>query len=145
MEIANKVKTAYYRESMGVLDKLFGSGSNSMQEDKKLPWIPLTDQEQLEGLQQNSYQKPQLVYKHSSTCGISSVVLNMFTKSYNLGKDRADLHFLHIQPNRQISDEIAIRYGVRHESPQLLIVKNGEVSFHTSHGAIAETDIEKYL
>ena len=130
---------------MGFLDKIFGSAGNSQQGVRELPWKPLTDPAQLEGLQQNSYEKPQLVYKHSSTCGISSVVLNMFTKSYKLEQEQADLHFLHIQPHRQVSNEVAQRYGVRHESPQLIIVKNGEVSFHTSHGAIAETDIEKYL
>ncbi len=130
---------------MGLLDKLFGMGSSTSMEGKELPWRALTSLDQLEGLHQDSYKKPQLVYKHSSTCGISSVVLNMFSKSYNSDQEGVELHFLHIQPYRQISNEVARRYGVRHESPQLLIIKNGAVNFHTSHGAIGDIDIKNYL
>jgi bacillithiol system protein YtxJ len=127
---------------MGIFDSVFGK--KEKQEQKQLPWIELNDRTQLDMILEKSNQRAQVIYKHSSTCGISSMVLNMFTNSYDLETD-CDLYFLTIQHHRDISNEIAQKFGVRHESPQLLIIKNGEVTFHTSHGAIADIDFSKYL
>ena len=68
----------------------------------------------------------------------------MFTDSFDMDTD-VDLYFLTIQDHRDVSNTIADKFEVRHESPQLLVVKNGEVVFHTSHGAISEMDFMKYL
>ena len=68
----------------------------------------------------------------------------MFAESYDMDLD-IDLYFLTIQSHRDVSNAIEDKFGVRHESPQLLIVKNGEVVFHTSHGAISDTDLTKYV
>ncbi|MEC7263430.1 MAG: bacillithiol system redox-active protein YtxJ [Bacteroidota bacterium] len=127
---------------MGIFDSVFGK--KEKQEQKQLPWNELNDMAQLDMILEKSNQRAQVIYKHSSTCGISSMVLNMFTNSYDLETD-CDLYFLTIQYHRDISNEIAHKFGVRHESPQLLIIKNGEVTFHTSHGAIADIDFSKYL
>lgn len=72
------------------------------------------------------------------------MVLNMFEGSYDMDLD-IDLYFLTIQNHRDISNRIAEKFDVLHESPQLLVVKNGEVTFHTSHGAISDMDFTKYL
>lgn len=131
---------------MGFFERLFGQESRDSELNKKeLPWIPLTKIDQLDEISQRSFEKPQLIYKHSTTCGISSMVLNMFTKGYILSDDQADLFFLDIHQSRNISNEIASRYQVRHESPQLLFIKDGRVAVHTSHGAIAELNLDSYL
>ncbi|WP_228235801.1 bacillithiol system redox-active protein YtxJ [Allomuricauda sp. M10] len=127
---------------MGIFDSVFGK--KEKQEQKQLPWIELNDRTQLDMILEKSNQRAQVIYKHSSTCGISSMVLNMFTNSYDLETD-CDLYFLTIQHHRDISNEIAHKFRVRHESPQMLIIKDGEVTFHTSHGAIADIDFSKYL
>ncbi|RIV68518.1 bacillithiol system redox-active protein YtxJ [Flagellimonas aequoris] len=129
---------------MGIFDSVFGKKEKQGREKKQLPWIELEEFAQLDAISRKSKDKTQVIYKHSSTCGISSMVLSMFTQSYDLDTD-CDLYFLTIQHHRDISNEIAQKFGVRHESPQLLVVKNGEVTFHTSHGAIADIDFSKYL
>ena len=72
------------------------------------------------------------------------MVLNMFTDSYAL-EDKADLYFLDLHAHRDVSNEVAAKFQVMHQSPQLLLIKNGEVSFQTSHGAIADTDLAKFV
>lgn len=115
-----------------------------MTKKKELPWIKLESMAQLETIAENSKSKTQVIYKHSSTCGISRMVLNMFTETYDTDLD-IDLYFLTIQNHRDVSNAIADKFVVRHESPQLLIIKNGEVVFHTSHGAIADINLKDFL
>ncbi|MCR9227533.1 MAG: bacillithiol system redox-active protein YtxJ [Flavobacteriaceae bacterium] len=129
---------------MGIFDSVFGKKDGTKKERKELPWIQLGSIAQLEAIVESSKSKPQVIYKHSSTCGISRMVLNMFSESYNMDLD-IDLYFLTIQHHRDVSNTIEDKFDVRHESPQLLVIKNGEVVFHTSHGDISDTDFTKYL
>ena len=129
---------------MGIFDSVFGKKQQTTNEDKKIPWISLESMAQLDEIKINSAKRAQLIFKHSTTCGISSMVLKMFNGSFDPSLD-CDLYFLPIQSHRELSNAIAEKFGVRHESPQLLILKDGKVSFHTSHGAIADLDLSKYL
>lgn len=129
---------------MGIFDSVFGKKEKTVKKKNELPWIQLESMDQLEAIAGNSKNKTQVVYKHSSTCGISRMVLGMFTDRYDTDLD-IDLYFLTIQNHRDVSNAIEEKFAVRHESPQLLVVKNEEVVFHTSHGAIADTDFTKYL
>ena len=129
---------------MGIFDSVFGKKEKTVKEKKEVPWIQLESLSQLETIMEESKNKPQVIYKHSSTCGISRMVLNMFSESYDMNLD-IDLYFLTIQNHREVSNAIAEKFGVMHESPQLLVIKKGEVVFHTSHGAIADTDFTQYL
>ncbi|WP_437395213.1 bacillithiol system redox-active protein YtxJ [Flagellimonas lutimaris] len=129
---------------MGIFDSVFGKKDKTVKEKRELPWIQLESIKQLETITENSNNKTQVVYKHSSTCGISRMVLGMFTDTYDTDLD-IDLYFLTIQNHRDVSNAIEDKFAVRHESPQLLVVKNEAVVFHTSHGAIADTDFTKYL
>ncbi|MBO6829628.1 bacillithiol system redox-active protein YtxJ [Allomuricauda sp.] len=129
---------------MGIFDSVFGKKGNTTTKKKSLPWIPLEAMDQLEAIAEKSNGRPQVIFKHSNTCGISRMVLNMFESSYHMDLD-IDLYFLTIQSHRDISNRIAEKFDVLHESPQLLVVKNGEVTFHTSHGAISDMDFTKYL
>ena len=129
---------------MGIFDSVFGKKQQTTNEDKKIPWISLESMAQLDEIKINSANRTQLIFKHSTTCGISSMVLKMFNGSFDPSLD-CDLYFLPIQSHRELSNAIAEKFGIRHESPQLLILKDGKVSFHTSHGAIADLDLSKYL
>ncbi|SFC51040.1 bacillithiol system protein YtxJ [Flagellimonas taeanensis] len=129
---------------MGIFDSVFGKKQQTETKDTKMPWIFLESMEQLDTIETGSKERPQVIFKHSSTCGISSMVLKMFNGSYDPILD-CDLYFLTIQAHRDLSNAIADKFGVRHESPQLLVIKNGKVSFHTSHGAIADLDLKDYL
>ncbi|MEO0572887.1 MAG: bacillithiol system redox-active protein YtxJ [Bacteroidota bacterium] len=127
---------------MGLFGNLFGS--KETKEEKELPWISLTTKEQLVEIKERSKDKPQLIFKHSTTCGISRMVLGMFSKDYPLNENNADLYFLDLHSYREVSNEVAILFQVLHQSPQLLVIKNGATAFHTSHGAITEVNLEQF-
>ncbi len=129
---------------MGIFDSVFGKKENPQKEEKQIPWIPLTSIEQLDEIVEKSKTRTQLVFKHSTTCGISRMVLNMFTGSYALG-DEHDVYFLDLHAHRDISNKVAYKFQVMHQSPQLLIIKKGEVTYHTSHGAIADADLAQHV
>lgn len=129
---------------MGLLNKLFG-GSNEPKEEKALPWIELTDVSQLDEIQQKSNGKAQFIFKHSTRCGISRMVKNQFESDYNFNDTEADLYYLDLIAYREVSNEIAAKFQVVHESPQLLAIKNGSVVAHDSHGAINNLDLGQFV
>jgi len=121
--------------------KLFGS--SEPKEEKILPWQALTDISQLDTIADNSKSKVQVIFKHSTRCGISSMVMKQFVSDYNLDLN-IDLHYLDLLSYRNVSDEIGYKFQVMHQSPQLLVIKNDVVVAHASHGAINEIDLEQY-
>ncbi|QXP78982.1 MULTISPECIES: bacillithiol system redox-active protein YtxJ [Winogradskyella] len=121
--------------------KLFGS--SEPKEEKILPWQALTDISQLDTIAEKSKSKTQVIFKHSTRCGISSMVMKQFVSDYNLDIN-IDLHYLDLLSYRNVSDEIGYKFQVMHQSPQLIIIKNGVVVSHTSHGAINEVDLERH-
>jgi len=131
---------------MGLFGGIFGKGETSGNDKKKeIPWIALTSLAQLDEIITSSDGKPQIIFKHSTTCGISRMVLNMFTSSYSLLPEQADFYFLDLHAHRAVSNGVAEKFQVIHQSPQLLVVKNGVVVAHDSHGAISEMTLEQYL
>ena len=130
---------------MGIFGNFFGENTKQHKTGEKLPWIPLEQVEQLEELIETSTARTQLIFKHSTTCGISRMILRMFSDSFPQPKEALDFYFLDLHAHRDISNEVASRFQVIHQSPQLLIIRDGAVAFHASHGAIADVDISLYL
>lgn len=131
---------------MGFFKSIFGGrNDNAKEEESRVPWIPLTNSEQLEDMEGKSVSRPQLIFKHSTTCGVSRMVLQLFEKNPLLQEDRFDLYFLDLHRHRGVSDEIAQRFGVLHQSPQLLVIKNRETVAHASHGGITEIGLGEFL
>lgn len=129
---------------MGLLKSFFGNQSGSGL-NLEMPWLALNNISQLLDIEENSKEKPQLIFKHSTRCGISSMVLKQFEKDFPQINDTVDLYFLDLLNHRDISNDIASRFGVHHESPQLLILKNGKVVKHANHGAINDLDLATLL
>ncbi len=115
--------------------KWFSSSNPNETEKKEVPWIPLTEMSQLEEIEQASYGMPIGVFKHSSRCGISSAVLSRFQRGFP-SDFSGSLYFLDLITYRSLSDEIAHRFGVWHESPQLLLIRDGKAVHHASHSEI---------
>ena len=131
---------------MGVFGNLFGGKANAAKsEEQQIQWIPLEQEVQLDQIKEKSYARPQLIFKHSTTCGISRMVLGMFSNNYILSEDAVDLYFLDLHAYRSISNAVATQFQVIHQSPQLLIIKNGRVVSHASHGGITEVDLSDYV
>ncbi len=106
-------------------------------------WISLTEPEQLQKIIDDSGQKPQIVYKHSSRCGISSMVLRRLERESP--PDSLDYYFVDVIRNRNVSNKIAEQFNVYHESPQILVIKNGECIYDESHYAISMEDVLQQL
>ena len=129
---------------MGFINKLFG-GSKEVKEEKVLPWIPLNDVQQLKHIGEKSKTKTQVIFKHSTRCGISRMVINQFVANYNLNEKDLDLYYLDLLSFRDVSDEVGYKFQVVHQSPQLLVIKNGLVVAHESHGALNGIDLNQFL
>lgn len=127
-------------KKLNMFKKLFGS--SEPKEEKKLPWLPLTKVSQLDTITEKSHNKTQLIFKHSTRCGISRMVMNQFVAAYDVDID-ADLYYLDLLNHRDVSNETGYKFQVLHESPQLIVIKNGNVVAHASHGAINELNLEQ--
>lgn len=134
---------------MGLFDKIF-SGSNGTKDGAgstadKTPWIDLNKMEQLDAILEKSKTKTQLIFKHSTRCGISRRVIGQFKNDYSLNEQQADLYYLDLLNYRDISAAIAERFKVVHESPQLLVIKNGVAVKHSSHGGINDMSLDSLV
>ena len=97
-------------------------------------WISLTDIAQLDSITKNSFDTPQVIFKHSTRCSISSMALNRLEREE--APTNADFYYLDLIKHRDISNAIADKFNVYHESPQILVIKNGECIYDESHQGI---------
>lgn len=107
-----------------------------------MQWIPLTSEEQLEQLIANSAQKPQVIFKHSTRCSISSVAYQRLQKAAQ--PEGLDFYYLDLLAHRPLSNRIADVFRVHHESPQVLVIREGRCIFDESHLAISMRDIAEH-
>ncbi|REG87975.1 bacillithiol system redox-active protein YtxJ [Winogradskyella sediminis] len=128
---------------MGIFNKLF-SGSSEPKDEKILPWQELNAISQLNTIVEKSKSKTQLIFKHSTRCGISRMVMNQFVASYDLELD-ADLYYLDLLSFRDVSNEVGYKFQVMHQSPQLLVIKNGVVVANASHGGVNDMDLAQIV
>ena len=131
---------------MGILGKLFGSEEKEPKEEKQaLPWQELTSIDQLDQIEKASKTKVQAIFKHSTRCGISGMVLRNFESSFDIEGDQIDLYYLDLLNYRDVSSEIAARFQVFHESPQFIIIRNGETVHHSSHSMITPQVLHEFI
>lgn len=107
-------------------------------------WITLNEEGQLDDIIHASSAKPQIIFKHSTTCPISSMAKS------RLDRDKGDLahydvYYLDLLAYRSISNLIASKLEIHHESPQVIVIHNGEVSYDESHLDISVQDILEHF
>lgn len=111
---------------------------SSKQEDNtpSLPWQKLNDSSLLTDIIKNKSGEKHILFKHSTRCGISSMAISRFQKEWN--EDFNDVHiwYLDLLNFREISNDIAEKTGVYHQSPQAIAIQNGEVKYSASHSDI---------
>lgn len=103
-------------------------------------WINLTTEAQLQEIKERSATRPQLIFKHSTRCSISSVVQSRLQKELPF-VDNIDFYYLDLITYRSISNQVADMFHVHHESPQVILIKNGECVYDESHMAITMDEI----
>ncbi|MBC9798143.1 bacillithiol system redox-active protein YtxJ [Sinomicrobium weinanense] len=136
---------------MGFFDTIFGKktpgrGGEEQDKRKKGPeWIPLTSEGQLDEIVQESASTAVIIFKHSTRCGISRMAYRNFESDWDTTVDGIKLYYLDLLAYRQVSNAVASRFGIAHESPQLLLLKDGKVVYHTSHGNITAQNVFQAL
>lgn len=101
-----------------------------------LTWLQIRSIEDIDRIKDKSYFIPQVIFKHSSRCFTSKIVLSRFEDEWDYKPMECEAHFLDIFTYREVSNFIAKHFQVYHESPQLLMISKGEVVFEDSHQAI---------
>lgn len=102
-------------------------------------WHTLTTEDGLKEIIRASHEKPQAIFKHSTRCSISSMAKNRLDKSTT--PEGIDFTYLDLIAYRSLSNKIADTFSVHHESPQILLIKNGECIYDESHNSISVDDI----
>ncbi|WP_124981406.1 bacillithiol system redox-active protein YtxJ [Nonlabens xiamenensis] len=126
---------------MGLFDKLFKSQREIAKEEiQGIQWDQLESIDQLDNLIKNSEIKPKVIFKHSTRCGISRMVLSQFEKGYTQNQDDVTYYFLDLLNYRDVSNAIAEKLNVTHQSPQVIVLRNNKVLHNESHHGI---DIKK--
>ena len=109
-------------------------------------WNKLTSEEQIDQVIAASEEKPVLLFKHSTRCSISSMSLDRLLRNWK-EEDSAQItpYYLDLIAYRSISDLVAQRFGISHESPQVLLLKDGKVTYHESHYGISYAEIKSQV
>lgn len=106
-------------------------------------WSPLTSLDQLEALKQASFAADQVIFKHSTRCSISRVALGRFDRA--LPHTHTGYYLLDLLQYRPVSQAITDAFGITHESPQLLLIRNGQCVYHANHGSIDPAELSSEL
>ena len=129
---------------MSIFNSIFGSSENNTN-PSKVNWILLTDLGQLNEISQLSNEKPVVIFKHSTRCSISRMALKQFENEYDLSDNEVTTYFLDLIAFRAISNEIASRFSVVHQSPQLLLIVGGKSVYDVSHSVIDADELKSKI
>lgn len=126
---------------MSFFTNIFNGSENQNDSNTKINWINLTDLGQLNEIISLSHEKPVAIFKHSTRCSVSRMALRQFEKEFDLS-DKVTAYFLDLIAYRDVSDEIAIRFNVQHQSPQLVLIKEGKAVYNASHSDIDAEELK---
>lgn len=130
---------------MGLFNTIFGNTSKTTNEATSLVnWIPLTSLSQLEEIKARSTKEPVAIFKHSTRCGISRMVIGQFEKNFTEDVKDFPVYYLDLLSYRDISNEIGYTFQVLHQSPQLLIIKDEVAVAHASHYDITQLSLTSF-
>ena len=129
---------------MSIFNSIFGTSENNSN-PSKINWVSLTDLGQLNEISQLSNEKPVVIFKHSTRCSISRMALKQFENEYDLSDNEVTTYFLDLLSFRDISNEIASRFNVVHQSPQLLLIVGGKSVYDVSHSAIDADELKSKI
>jgi bacillithiol system protein YtxJ len=126
---------------MTLFKSIFGDSENNNSNASKINWIELTDLGQLNEIMDLSHEQPVAIFKHSTRCSISRMALKQFENEFDL-EGSVTPYFLDLLNHRDISNEIATRFDVYHQSPQLLLIKEGKSIYDVSHSDIDAVELK---
>ena len=127
---------------MSFFKSIFSSSDDKDSNENKINWNELTDLGQLNEIIAISNEKPVAIFKHSTRCSVSRMALKQLENEFN-SSDKVTPYFLDLIVHRDISNEIANRFGVTHQSPQLILIKNGKAIYNVSHSDIDAEELSE--
>jgi bacillithiol system protein YtxJ len=104
-------------------------------------WIELKNEDQINAIIEKSKERPQVIFKHSTRCSISAMAKGRLERS--IAPENADFYFLDLISNRSVSNKVSSEFHVSHESPQVLLIRNGECIYDESHSSITMDEIKE--
>ncbi len=110
-----------------------------------IKWIPLNKETQVADIIRESHQVPCLIFKHSTRCSISETAKNRLERQWGFADNVLQPYYLDLLNYRAISNQVAEVFEIHHESPQVLLIVNGECIFDDSHQAISVAEIKEAL
>lgn len=111
----------------------------------KIDWILLTEMSQLNEIKEESKTIPVLILKHSTRCSVSLMAKNALDQNWDIEPDKIKAYYLDLLKFRPISNQIIEEFNVQHQSPQILLIKNGVCDYTATHSAIDARSIKQNL
>jgi len=108
----------------------------SKRAEQSAPFVSVTEMQQLEELFKLSQEKPVVIFKHSTTCPISAAAYQQMERM------PSEVSLIVVQRSRELSRTVEERTGIRHESPQAIILREGRAAWHASHWNITAEAVE---
>ena len=110
-----------------------------------LNWLNLTDINQLDDLIESSVNQKVIIFKHSTRCSISNMVKDRLERNWPNDLLEQDVYYLDLLSFREVSNAIAEKLDVEHQSPQVLIIENKACIYFANHNFVSADAIKKEL
>jgi bacillithiol system protein YtxJ len=130
---------------MGFLKNMFGYKISKEVEETYLSWTPLISVEEINTIKEISKNQSILIFKHSTRCGISRMIIKQFESLFNEENKQLKVYYLDLLNFREVSSKLSEVFQVIHQSPQLLVIKNGISVYNESHYEITKVNLSKYV
>ena len=129
---------------MKLLKKIFKKNDPEAQE-AFINWLHLINIDQIKQIRSLSKSETVFIFKHSTRCGISKMVIKRFENMFDESMSNVKVYYLDILNYRDVSDKVGVTFNVIHQSPQLLIIKNEVSVFNASHQDITSIKLQDHL
>ncbi len=106
-----------------------------------MTWNELTEESQIAEIKKLSVVQPVLIFKHSTRCSISTMARSRLERA--IAPESVAFYYLDLIRYRSISNLLAETFGVHHESPQILLIRNGACVYDESHNGISMDEIRE--
>ena len=130
---------------MEFLKNIFGDKTSKEVKETYLSWTPLISVEEINTIREISKIQAILIFKHSTSCGISRMVMKQFESLFNEENKHLKVYYLDLLNFREVSSKLSEVFQVIHQSPQLLVIKNGISVYDESHNEITKVNLSKYI
>jgi bacillithiol system protein YtxJ len=108
-----------------------------------MQWKYITEPAQIDEIK--NQQGYSLIFKHSTRCSVSMMAKRRFEMDWEAIPADTNMYFLDLISYRNLSAEIAERFQVHHESPQILLIKDGNCVLDASHGDISADEVAEVI